>query len=136
MSEILAAVGRVQLKHLPEWIERRREVAEWYNSQLDTSNITLPIEKEWAKHAYHLYVIRCNNRDRLREFLKEKDIATGVHYPLPVHLQPPIKDAVGVISLPFTEKIAKEVLSVPMHPQMSQEDVQYATEIINKWGRK
>ena len=136
MSEILAAVGRVQLKHLPEWIERRREVAGWYNEQLNGDNIILPVEKEWAKHVYHLYVIRCKNRDNLREFLKGKDIAAGVHYPLPVHMQPSVKDIVGQVSLPFTEQIAKEVLSIPMHPQMSREDVQYVAEAINEWGRK
>jgi len=136
MSEILAAVGRVQLKHLPEWIECRREVARWYNEQLNTDDIILPVEKEWAKHVYHLYVIRCNNRDALREFLGERGIAAGVHYPLPVHLQPSVKNVVGQVSLPFTEKIAREVLSIPMHPQMSRENMQYVTDAINEWGRK
>ena len=136
MSEVLAAVGRVQLKHLPAWIEQRREVARWYNEQLDANNITLPVEMEWAKHVYHLYVIRCKNRDELREFLKKKGIAAGVHYPLPVHLQPSVKNVVGQVSLPFTEKIAKEVLSIPMHPQMSRKDAIYVAKAINEWGRK
>ena len=133
MSEILAAIGRVQLKHLLQWIERRREVAKLYNELLDGEDIILPSEEEWAKHVYHLYVIRCRNRDELKKFLKEKDIATGIHYPIPVHLQPAIaKD----YKLPITEKIAKEVLSIPMHPQMKKEDVEYVANAIKEWLRK
>ena len=136
LSEILAAVGRVQLRHLPEWIERRREVARWYHDMLEGDGLILPVEKEWAKHVYHLYVIRCRNRDGLREFLKERGIAAGVHYPLPVHLQPAVRDVVGEVSLPFTEKIAQEVLSIPIHPQMREEDARYVAEAINEWGKQ
>lgn len=133
LSEMLAAVGRVQLHHLPEWIKRRREVAGWYRELLDTDELILPVEKKWARHVYHLYVIRCKNRDGLQTFLKERGIASGVHYPLPVHLQPPVKDVVGEISLPFTEKIAQEVLSIPMHPQMSEDDARYVAAAIKEW---
>ena len=132
MSEILAAIGRVQLRHLDEWIERRREIAKLYNELLDGEDIILPFEEQWAKHVYHLYVIRCRNREELKKFLKEKGIATGIHYPIPVHLQPAIaKD----YKLPITEKIAKEVLSIPMHPQMKREDAEYVANAIKEWLR-
>ncbi len=136
MSEILAAVGRVQLKHLPEWIERRRKVAGWYNSRLDADDIVLPVEKGWAKHVYHLYVIRHKERDKLKEFLKGRGIATGIHYPLPVHLQPAMKEYAGNVRLKFTERVTEEVLSVPMHPEMKEEDVEYVANSIKEWLRK
>ncbi|MEA2054365.1 MAG: DegT/DnrJ/EryC1/StrS family aminotransferase [Candidatus Thermoplasmatota archaeon] len=133
MSELLAAIGRVQLKHLPEWIEKRRNAARMYNEFLEGENVILPVEKEWAKHVYHLYVIRHERRDELREFLKERSIAAGVHYPMPVHLQPSVRDFTDTVSLPFTEKVAQEVLSIPMHPEMSLEDVRYVADAINEW---
>ncbi len=132
MSEILAAIGRVQLRHLDEWIERRREIAKLYNELLDGEDIILPFEEQWAKHVYHLYVIRCRNREELKKFLKEKGIATGIHYPIPVHLQPAIAKN---YKLPITEKIAKEVLSIPMHPQMKREDAEYVANAIKEWLR-
>ena len=134
MSEILAAIGRVQLKHLPEWIEKRREVAGIYDEILE-EDVVLPMEKEWAKHVYHLYVIRHEERDKLKEFLKEKGIATGIHYPIPVHLQPSMREY-GNVKLEVTEKIAREILSIPMHPQMEREDVEYVANAIKEWLRK
>ncbi len=135
MSEILAAIGRVQLKHLPEWIEKRREVAGIYDEILEEEDVVLPMEKEWAKHVYHLYVIRHGERDKLKEFLKEKGIATGIHYPIPVHLQPSMREY-GNVKLEVTEKIAREILSIPMHPQMEREDVEYVANAIKEWLRK
>ena len=135
MSEILAAIGRVQLKHLPEWIEKRREVAGIYDEILEEEDVVLPMEKEWAKHVYHLYVIRHEERDKLKEFLKEKGIATGIHYPIPVHLQPSMREY-GNVKLEVTEKIAREIMSIPMHPQMEREDVEYVANAIKEWLRK
>ncbi|MCD6222086.1 MAG: DegT/DnrJ/EryC1/StrS family aminotransferase [Thermoplasmata archaeon] len=137
MSEILAAIGRVQLKHLPEWIEGRRRVARLYNELLADLDIILPFEKEWAKHVYHLYVIRHPERDKLKEFLKEKGIATGIHYPIPVHMQPAIKNILKEeYKLPVTEKVAKEVLSLPIYPWMEEEKVEYVANAIKEWLRK
>ncbi len=132
MSEILAAIGRVQLKHLSAWIEKRRKVAKVYNENLDGEVIVLPVEKEWAKHVYYVYVTRCKNRDKLREFLKEKGITTGVHYPLPVHLQPAMKDFAGS-RLRITEKVAREILSLPIYPQMGTQKIEYVISCIKEW---
>ena len=134
MSEILAAIGRIQLKHLPEWIEERRRVAKLYNELLEDAGITLPFEEEWAKHVYHLYVIRHGRRDDLKEYLKEKGIASGIHYPVPVHMQPAIRNSVGEsYNLPITEKVAKEVLSIPIYPGMEEEKVRYVADEIKNF---
>ncbi len=134
MSEILAAIGRIQLKHLPEWIEERRRVAKLYNELLEDAGIILPFEEEWAKHVYHLYVIRHSRRDELKEYLKEKGIASGIHYPVPVHMQPAIRNSVGEsYNLPITEKVAKEVLSIPIYPGMEEEKVRYVADEIKNF---
>ncbi len=136
MSEILAAIGRIQLKHLPEWIERRREIAKLYNELLENVGVILPFEADWAKHVYHLYVVRHEERDKLKEFLKEKGVASGIHYPIPVHLQPAIRNTLlEDYKLEITEKVAKEVLSLPIYPQMEREKVEYVVECIKEFVR-
>ena len=137
LNTVNAAIGRIQLKHLPEWIEKRREIAKLYNELLEEIDIVLPFEAEWAKHVYHLYVVRHPERDRLKDFLKEKGVASGIHYPIPVHLQPAIK---GILEksykLEVTEKVAKEVLSLPIYPWMEEEKVEYVANAIKEWLRK
>lgn len=134
MSEILAAVGRIQLKHLPQWIEERRRVAKLYNELLEDADIILPFEDEHAKHVYHLYVIRHEKRDELKDYLKEKGIASGIHYPVPVHMQPAIKNNVKEnYTLPVTEKVAREVLSIPIYPGMEEEKTEYVAEEIKNF---
>jgi dTDP-4-amino-4,6-dideoxygalactose transaminase len=133
MSEIHAAIGRQQLKHLPEWIEKRRHIAGVYNSLLrKVDGIMAPMEKEWARHVYHLYVIRVENRDRLRSYLSQKGVATGIHYPIPVHQQPCMKNARNA-NLPVTEKYVGEVLSLPMHPHLKDSEVEYVSDVIKKF---
>jgi dTDP-4-amino-4,6-dideoxygalactose transaminase len=122
LSEVHAAIGRLQLKHLPEWISKRREIASWYNDLLPNANIILPTEKEWAKHVYHLYVIRTEQRDRLAAHLKEQGVETGIHYPVPLHRQPCVK---GEYVLPVTEKYVQNILSLPVYPQLSKNEVEY-----------
>ena len=132
MSEILAAIGRVQLKHLKDWIEGRRRVAKLYDEMLE--GVIKPFEEEWAKHVYHLYVIRHEKRDKLKEFLKGKGVATGIHYPIPVHMQPAMMKVLKErYTLPITEKIAKEVLSLPMYPWMEEEKVEYVANQIKNF---
>ena len=134
MSEILAAIGRVQLKHLDEWIERRNEIAKLYNDILEDVVIT-PEPAEWARHAYYVYTIRVRMRDELREFLKEHEIATGLYYPIPVHLQPAIKKLVRPVKLPVTERVVNEILSLPMHPFLKDEDVEFIANKVVEFYR-
>ena len=134
MSEILAAVGRVQLSHLEGWLKRRNEIARIYNEIL-RDLVKVPEAKEWARHSYYVYTIRGEKRDELREYLKKNDIATGLYYPIPVHLQPAVKNIVPPIKLPITEKIVNEIISLPMHPFMSDEDVEFVARKVTEFYR-
>jgi len=122
LPELLAAIGNVQLKHMEEWIGRRRELAAIYNKELEgVGDLILPVEKEWARHVYYLYVVRtgASGRKALMEQMRKDGISTGIHYPIPVHRMPYIKKAPR---LPVTERIVDEILSLPMHPLMTEEE--------------
>jgi perosamine synthetase len=129
LSEIHAAVGRQQLKHLPKWIEVRREIANYYNELFDDiDKIITPTEKVGVKHVYHLYIIRTKYRDMLKEYLEKQGISAGIHYPVPVHRQPCVTERVDpIMDLIGTDKVVGEVLSIPMHPQLKREEVEYIT---------
>ncbi len=132
LDEIQAAVLRVKLKHLDEWNEKRRNVAKLYNELLKDSNVILPIEKDYAKHVYHLYVIRSTNRDKLQRYLSQNGIQTQIHYPLPVHKQKSYLDLGFRAYLPVTEKICCEILSLPMHPWLNQGEVEFISRKIKE----
>jgi perosamine synthetase len=132
LSEVHAAIGREQLKHLTEWTERRRAIAAKYGVLLRDSAVIIPVEREWARHVYYMYVIRIKQRDNLASYLKGKGIETGIHYPVPVHQQPYL---MSDIRLPITEKYVDEILSLPMHPQLRDEEIDYvALEVRNFMG--
>ncbi|MGA1848607.1 MAG: DegT/DnrJ/EryC1/StrS family aminotransferase [Thermoplasmatota archaeon] len=120
LPEIAAAVGLVQLKHMDGWIETRREIARVYNEELSGLEwLETPDEMEWAKHVYYLYVIRAKDREGLREHLSDMSISTGIHYRVPAHKMPYFDDPP---SLPVTEKVVDEILSLPMHPLLTMEE--------------
>ena len=119
LSELHAAIGREQLKKLEVFLQRRREIAKIYQEELP-AGVILPVEKEWARHVYHLFVVRSERRDFLKAELAKREIASEIHYPIPVHkLEAVRSDA----SLPVTERVVKEILSVPMHPRLTDDDV-------------
>jgi len=132
LDNLQAAILRVKLPHLDEWISLRRQWAALYNERLANSGLALPAEPAGSKHVYHLYVIRSMNRDALQAQLKEKGIGSAIHYPKPVHLQPFYangKDRHG--EFPVAEKICEEILSIPMFPEMTKEQAEIvAREII------
>ncbi|MBN1133888.1 MAG: DegT/DnrJ/EryC1/StrS family aminotransferase [Methanosarcinaceae archaeon] len=130
LSEIPAAIGREQLKHLNDWTVRRRNAAEKYNKLLE-GVVETPTEAEWAKHVYHLYVIQIEDRDGLGRYLNEQGISTGIHYPVPVHRQPCME--AGEICLPVTDACVDRILSLPMHPQLTDEQIGYVAEKIQEW---
>ena len=132
MSEIQAAVGRVQLTHLESWIRRRREIARLYDELLSEVCIT-PTVNENVEHVYYVYTIRVKDRDGLSSFLKSRGISTGIYYPVPVHRQPPVIQSVGYQSLPVTERVVDEIISLPMHPFMSDEDVMYVADNVREY---
>ena len=124
LDEIQAAVLSVKLPHLDAWNAARRKHAERYRDLLDGLPIRLPTEAEWATHCYHLYVIRAQERDALREHLRTEGIGTQLHYPMPIHLQKAyafLGKASG--SFPESELAASEVLSLPMYPELCSEAI-------------
>jgi dTDP-4-amino-4,6-dideoxygalactose transaminase len=112
-NEIQAAAGRVLLRRLDAMNDRRRELALRYADGLHGLPLALPAEAPGAHHVYHLYVIRAQERDRLGRFLKERAVATGIHYPVPGHRQPAVEH-LGPPALPRTEQIVKEILTLPI----------------------
>jgi len=119
---------------LDKWNDRRRKNAKKYNELLSNiSGIITPYVADYAKHVYHLYVIRTDKgRDKLREELKSKDIATGIHYPVPLHLQPAYK-YLGYKEgdFPVTEKASQEILSLPMFAELKKEQINKILDLIN-----
>jgi len=132
LDEIQAAVLRVKLRYLDEWNDKRREHAKLYNELLENvSGIETPTEKEFVKHVYHLYVIRCKNRNELQNYLSSKGVSTGIHYPIPVHLQKAYKHLeYKEGDFPITEKYAKEILSLPMFPELTDEEIEAVVGLI------
>jgi dTDP-4-amino-4,6-dideoxygalactose transaminase len=120
MDGIQGAILRVKLRHLDAWTERRRQVAAWYADALDHDVVRLPQTRPGCRHVYHVYVVRSQTRDALRTSLTAQGIQTGIHYPIPVHLQPAHAD-LGYTAgdFPVAEGVAREVLSLPIFPELS-----------------
>ena len=130
LDEIQAAILRVKLKHLNEDNSKRVHLAKIYDRELSTANLILAKLRENCTHVNHLYVVRSPKRDELLTFLKEKGIGASIHYPVPVHLQPAYKSLHGCEELPETEKVAKEILSLPIYPELSESDIQMTIKTI------
>lgn len=134
LDEVQAAVLRVKLKHLDKDNQRRVAIAQVYHERLKDTGVTLPETRNDATHVYHLYVVRSKERDRLKNFLSEKGVGTGIHYPVPIHLQKAYKGHFqGGDALPVTEQLAGEILSLPMYPELSEDDVAATIEAIRKF---
>jgi dTDP-4-amino-4,6-dideoxygalactose transaminase len=136
MDTLQAAVLRVKLRHLEGWIEARRQNAALYSELLADSNVITPLETPGATHVYHLYVIRSPNRDALQAYLQEQGIGAAVHYPIPIHLQPFYADnGFGRGLFPVTEQLCDEVLSLPMFPAMTAEQVRYVADRVTHFAQ-
>lgn len=126
LDGLQAAILQAKLSHLDRWTERRREIAARYRAALGASGIQCLVDRPYNRHVYHLFVVRHPERDRLRKALAEQGIECGVHYPVPLHLQPAYQGVgLGPGSLPESEALAREVLSLPIDPGMSDEQVDY-----------
>jgi len=122
LDEIQAAVLRVKLRHLGAWNERRRALAALYLAQLEGCGLELPREQPYAHAVYHLFVVRHPRRDALMAALRERGISTLIHYPIPLHLQPAFASLGGRPGdCPIAEAAAAEILSLPLYPEMSDE---------------
>ena len=125
MDEVQAAILRVKLRHLDEWNYKRRHHASAYTSALAELGMVTPVEMPWAFHAYYVYVVRSEERAELQGWLGERGIHTGIHYPIPVHLQPAYSSlGYRAGDLPHSEEAAAQVLSLPLYPELepSQRD--------------
>jgi len=135
-----AAFGRVQLRHLEEWNERRRSLARRYSERLkEVVEISLPpLGSKDVVPVFHLFVIRAGDRDALAKHLASEEVETGVHYPMPIHLQPVYRDAYGFSegSYPAAEKLAATSLSLPLFPTMKDEQVDEVCEHIIEHYRR
>jgi dTDP-4-amino-4,6-dideoxygalactose transaminase len=126
LDAIQAGILQVKLRHLEDWTAKRRQCALKYNSLLqDVNGVVPPHEPSWARAVYHLYVIRTGRRDELQKYLQENGVASGLHYPVPLHLQRAYA-ALGIHagSFPVSERVTRDILSLPMYPGL--DDVQQA----------
>ena len=134
MTSLAAAIGRVQLERLPSWTEARRENAARLSAALDdAAAVRPPVEPDGARHAYHQYTVRCADRDALREHLEAAGVASGVYYPTPIH-------RLGAYDgydadVPVADRAADEVLSLPVHPNVTGEDVDRIAEAVRSVSR-
>jgi dTDP-4-amino-4,6-dideoxygalactose transaminase len=125
IDALQAAILQAKFPHVDSWNEKRRELARRYTEQLAPLGIVTPIEQEWGRHVYHLYIIRSEKRDELQAFLKQKGIAAEVYYPLPPHLSVPCKKlGYKEGDFPHAEKAAHQTLALPLYPELtlSQQD--------------
>jgi dTDP-4-amino-4,6-dideoxygalactose transaminase len=125
LDSLQAAILRVKLRHLETWnAERRERVAAYDRALAGAPGIGRPRERDGARSAWHLYTVRAPGRDALRARLRESGIASAVHYPQPIHLQPAMAAAGGKPGqLPVSEEISREVLSLPLYPELPLEAV-------------
>jgi dTDP-4-amino-4,6-dideoxygalactose transaminase len=125
LDEMQAAILRVKLKHLPRFTAARRAHAARYRELLAGAELTLPAEHGKGRHIYHQFTLRLARRDAARQALADAGIASGVYYPIPLHRQPVFEKEYGALSLPASEAAAREVLSLPIYPQLTEEQLQH-----------
>ena len=137
LDEIQASILRVKLRHLDEWNKKRRELAKIYSDRLKNLPVITPEEGDDNYHIYHLYVIRTEKRDSLQKYLKEKGVSTLIHYPVPIHFQEAYKDLdYKPGSLPISEKISGEILSLPLYPEIQEEEIETVCRYIRDFFLK
>src|SRR5579863_5788779 len=131
MEGFQGAILRVKLRHLTAWTEARRAIVSKYNQLLADSGLKLPAEMPWAHHVYHVYTVRTGEREMVQGALEREGIQTGIHYPVPVHLQPAYAD-LGYKrgDFPQSEKAADEVFSLPLYPEMTDDQIESVSEAL------
>jgi len=131
MEGFQGAILGVKLRHLDQWTEARRAIVHNYNQQLASCDLETPAEMPWGRHVYHVYTLRSNDREGLHAALAAEGIQTGIHYPIPVHLQPAYADlGYGPGAFPHSEKAASQVLSLPLFPEMTDAQINAVTRVV------
>ena len=133
LDEIQAAILDVKLRHLDEDIALRQGVAKRYCNEISNPKIITPAIEEWTAHAFHLFPVRCAERDRLQQYLTEQGVQTIIHYPIPPHKQECYSE-MNELTLPITEQIHNEELSLPISPVMTDEEVSKVIEVVNNFA--
>ncbi|MBU1061716.1 MAG: DegT/DnrJ/EryC1/StrS family aminotransferase, partial [Candidatus Omnitrophica bacterium] len=131
LDTLQAAILRVKLKHLDEWNEKRRKNAHLYTKLFKEKglDLVLPYEADYVKHVYHIYVVRIKNREEVVEQLMDKGIRTLIHYPIPIHLQAAYKElGYKKGDFPIAEKCCEEVLTLPMYPELGEQEIRYVLD--------
>jgi dTDP-4-amino-4,6-dideoxygalactose transaminase len=136
LDDIHAAVLRIKLKRVDKWSERRREIAKLYDQGLADVPMTLPFTPPGYEHVYHLYVVDSDERDALQAYLQSKGITALTHYPIAIHQQEgfPWGRPARVGSLPVAEKSAASVLSLPMYPELTNQEVERVIDEVSHWA--
>ena len=132
LDEIQAAILDVKLKYLDKDNARRREIAKYYRENIKNPKIILPQTYDEEAHVWHVFVVRCDNREALQKHLEANGIQTNIHYPTAPHKQGAYKELES-LNLPITEQIHKEVISLPISPVMTDEEIKKVVEIISEW---
>lgn len=137
LDEIQAAILRVKLKYLNEWNDKRRENAKFYNENLKDTRLVTPYEENNVKHIYHLYILQSEKREEIVEFLNKKGIATGIYYPVPLHLQKAYKDlGYKEGDLPNAEYLSHRTFAIPMFAELTDEEKKYIVNSIKEFEKQ
>ncbi|MHB8539111.1 MAG: DegT/DnrJ/EryC1/StrS family aminotransferase [Candidatus Dormibacteria bacterium] len=135
LDSIQAGILTVKLRHLAEWNRKRQEAVRRYDEMLSSINgVIAPHEPDWSRSVYHLYVIQVGDREGLQKHLANAKIGTGIHYPIPLHLQKAYANfGYKPRDFPVTEKVASEILSLPMYPQLSAAEISRVVQIVTEF---
>jgi dTDP-4-amino-4,6-dideoxygalactose transaminase len=134
LDEIQAAILNLKLEYLDTWNNKRDKLANVYNELLDSSKYILPFVKGNVVHVYHLYVIRSSKRDKLKDYLLKNNIESMIHYPLPVHKQNAYSNLMSDKTIPITELVCNQIISLPMNPWLNQNEIVKICQILNNYG--
>jgi dTDP-4-amino-4,6-dideoxygalactose transaminase len=137
LDTLQAAVLRVKLPYLDGWNAARRRHAAQYNELLESAGVGLPFEPGYSESVYHLYVIRVADRDGLAAHLKERGVSAGIHYPVPIHLQPAYSElGYSAGSFPVSEQAAHEILSLPMYAELTEGQIEHVAEAVREFVQR
>ena len=137
LDTIQAAFLIKKLKKLNKWNKRRKKIANIYLNELKSFDLILPSEENYCSHSWHLFVIRLKNRNKFQEFLKERNIQTLIHYPVPPHKQECYNELnFKKYNLNLTEEISKDIISLPLSPHHNEIEIDYVIKAISKWFRR
>jgi dTDP-4-amino-4,6-dideoxygalactose transaminase len=133
LDELQAAVLRIKLRYLEQWNAARQAHAQAYTERLRGLVEAVPVAQPWGTHVYYVYVVRVPQRDHFRQVLEQEGIATGIHYPIPIHLQPAcVQYGYKAGMLPVTEEVTERIVSLPMYPELSAEQIQRVVDAVKK----